>query len=164
MIHIRFILLTCLALVPSLVVAADLSGTVRDHSGAAVPQATVSVLTPRQAVVATVVTDGAGAFHIRDLAPGDYVVRVAAAGFGEQQTTVSVRTVAASVAVVLDVAAVREQVTVTSSPGFAQDAARSLQPVSVISREQLDQRVTTVVAQAVSEEAGVHLQIGRAHV
>ena len=158
MIHIRFILLTCLALVPSLVVAADLSGTVRDHSGAAVPQATVSVLTPRQAVVATVVTDGAGAFHIRDLAPGDYVVRVAAAGFGEQQTTVSVRTVAASVAVVLDVAAVREQVTVTSSPGFAQDAARSLQPVSVISREQLDQRVTTVVAQAVSEEAGVHLQ------
>lgn len=157
MTFLRLALLAVCVASPSLAAAADLTGSVRDHSGAAVPKATVSVLTPRQAVVATTTTDNAGAFTIPGLAPGDYVIRVTAAGFGAHQTTTTMRG-AATLEIVLDVAAIREQVTVTATPGFAQDAARAIQPVTVISREQLDQRVTTVVAQAVSEEAGVHLQ------
>ena len=158
MTFLRILALAASVLVPALTDAADLTGTVKDGSGAAVVKASVTLLTPRQAVVKTVATDGAGAFTIAGVVPGDYVIRIAAAGFGEQRLSVSVTATMAAVVVVLDVAAVRAQVTVTATPGMAQDSVKSLQPVSVISREQLDQRVTTVVAQAVAEEAGVHLQ------
>ena len=158
MAFLRLLALATSVLLPAFTSAADLTGTVKDGSGAAVVKASVTLLTPRQAVVATVGTDSAGAFTIAGVAPGNYVIRVEAAGFGERRLGVSVTSTTAAVVVVLDLAAVREQVTVTSSPGLAQESVKSLQPVSVISREQLDQRVTTVVAQAVAEEAGVHLQ------
>lgn len=145
----------CLPLAAS---ATDLTGTVKDGSGAAIARATVSVLTPRRAVVASATTDASGAFSIPNIAPGDYVIRVDASGFSEYRTSASVRDGSGAVDIVLDVAAVREQVTVTATPGYAEDSAKALQLVSVIGREQLDQRVSRFVAEAVQEEAGVHLQ------
>lgn len=144
--------------IPVAASAADLTGTVKDGSGAAIAKATVSVLTPRQAVVATAITDASGAFSIPNVAMGDYVIRVDAPGFGQYRISTSVRDGSGPVAIVLDVAAVREQVTVTAPPGYAQDSVKALQPVTVIGREQLDQRVSRFVAEAVQEEAGVHLQ------
>ncbi|MBY0493236.1 MAG: TonB-dependent receptor [Cyanobacteria bacterium] len=142
-------------------VAADAEtfrGTVKDESGGVVAGASVTVLTARQAVVATTVSDPTGSFTIADLPPGDYVVQIEAAGFGLQRIAATVRANAPPVSIVLDVDGVRERVTVTSSPGIAQDSATAVQGVSVISQEQLDQRVHTVVAEAVAEEPGVHLQ------
>jgi hemoglobin/transferrin/lactoferrin receptor protein len=145
-------------LAPSLVEAADFTGTVKDDSGGVVANATVTLLTARQAVVASTITNGSGAFTIPSLAPGEYVVRVQARGFAARQMGVRYTGNAKPLEVVLAVAAIEELVTVTSTPGYAEDRNQVLQAVTVISREQIDLRARTVVAQAVAEEAGVHLQ------
>jgi outer membrane receptor for ferrienterochelin and colicin len=75
-----------------------------------------------------------------------------------RRITAKVSANAPPLSIVLDVDAVRETVTVTSEPGLAQDATRAVQPVTVISREHLDQRAHNVVAEAVTGESGVHLQ------
>jgi len=138
--------------------AETFTGTVKDESGSVIAGATVTVLTARQAVVATTVTDPTGSFRIDSLAPGDYVVQVEAAGFGLQRIAATVFANAPPLSIVLDVDGVRETVTVTSEPGVAHDTARAIQPVTVISREQLDQRAHSVIAEAIVEESGVHLQ------
>ena len=143
---------------PIFATAAALTGSVKDASGGAVVGASVTVLTPRQAVVATAITDASGAFSIATLPPGDYVVRTEAAGFTGQRSAVTVGATDATVAIVLDIAALEEEITVTAEPGVALDTARAVQPVSVISRDDMDRRVHTVVAEAITEEAGVHLQ------
>ena len=133
-------------------------GSVKDESGSSIAGATITVHTPRQAAVATVVSDSSGAFTIADLAPGDYVVQVEAAGFARRRIATTVFANGPPLSIVMNVDGVLETVTVTSSPGLAQESIRAVQPVSVISREQLDQRVHSVIAEAVQEEAGVHLQ------
>jgi outer membrane receptor protein involved in Fe transport len=155
---VRILALALVTLLPLEAAAEPVSGTVKDESGSVIAGATVTVLTARQAVVATTVTDTQGSFRINDLAPGDYVVQVEAAGFGLRRITAKVSANAPPLSIVLDVDAVRETVTVTSEPGLAQDATRAVQPVTVISREHLDQRAHNVVAEAVTEESGVHLQ------
>lgn len=158
MVLVRILVLGVCLLAPSAANAEAFRGTVKDESGGAVAGATVTVLTARQAVVATTVSDAAGSFTIAELRPGEYVVHVDAPGFGQQRVAATVVANAPPLSIVLTVDAVKETVTVTSEPGVAQDAARSLQPVSVISSDELTQRVHTVVAEAVAEEPGVHLQ------
>lgn len=155
---IRSVILGLFMFAPLVAGADTISGSVKDQSGAAISGASISVLTARLAVVATVKTDAAGHFSIPGLAPGDYVIQAAAPGFDQTRIAAAVHANATPVAIVLGVDGVRETVTVTSTPGLAQDAVRSVQPVSVISREQIDQRAHTVVAEAVAGEAGVHLQ------
>src|SRR5829696_2279877 len=138
--------------------AATFTGSVKDESGSIVAGATITVLTARQAIVATTVSDQRGNFTIADLAPGEYVVQIDASGFSQLRVTAAVHANAPPLSIVLDVGGVRETVTVTSEPGVARDTARAIQPVSVISREQFEQRTHTVVAEAITEEAGVHLQ------
>lgn len=153
----RLAVLAVVSLVPLAAAAAALTGSVKDASGGAIAGAAVTVLTPRQAVVATASTDASGSFTVADLVPGEYVVRVRAAGFAEHQVSVS-HADGAALKIVLDVAAVEEQVTVTATPGSAVERSRAVQSVSVISRDALDERIKTAVAQAVAEESGVHLQ------
>src|SRR4030095_14705986 len=155
---IRALVLGLFMLSPVEADAESFSGTVKDESGSVVAGATFTVFTARQAVVATTVTDATGSFRITDLAPGDTVVQVEAAVCVLQRVATTVFANAPPLSIVLDVDGVRETVTVTSEPGVAQDSARAIQPVTVISREQLDQRAHNVIAEAVTEEAGVHLQ------
>jgi outer membrane receptor protein involved in Fe transport len=155
---VRTLLLGVVLLAPAESFAEQFSGSVTDGSGAVIAKATITVLTPRQAVVATAVSDQSGHFVIANIAPGEYVVQVQAEGFGRQQIAAKVAANAAPMTIVLEVEGIREDVTVTAAPGQAIDTAKALQPVSVISRDQLDQRVHAVVAEAVQEEAGVHLQ------
>ncbi len=146
------------ALVASVATAGPLNGRVKDGSGGAVRGATVTVLTAQQAVVATTTTDSSGAFSVQNVAPGEYVVRVQAAGFRPRQVGVRYANGEEAIELTLDVAALEEEITVTASPGVAEETLRAVQRVSVITRDDLQRRVGTVVAQAVAEEAGVHLQ------
>lgn len=145
-------------LVSNLAIAASLDGTVKDGSGGAVAAATITVLTAQQAVVATTVTDAGGSFTIPSLVAGEYVVRVVASGFRMQQVGVHYTEGHGPVEIILDVAGLEEQVSVTASPGMVESPGRTLQRVSVIGPEDLNRRVGNVVAQAVTEETGVHLQ------
>jgi hypothetical protein len=61
--------------------AAALSGAVRDESGAAVADATVTVLAVGTGVSRETITDQRGAYAVRGLVPGQYRIRVSRAGF-----------------------------------------------------------------------------------
>ena len=80
----RSLAFSALALAPSLVHAqstATLSGAVTDPSGAVVPQAKVTVHGLATGVDRVVVSDSAGNYAVPSLQPGNYSVRVEAAGF-----------------------------------------------------------------------------------
>ncbi|MFM8532586.1 MAG: TonB-dependent receptor domain-containing protein [Acidimicrobiia bacterium] len=154
----RALVLVVVVMVPAAALADGLTGSAKDQSGGAVAGVTISVLTPRQAVVATVVTDANGNFSVAPLANGDYVLEINAPGFTNQRRAVTLTSSSAPVAIVLDVASVIEDVTVTAEPGSALNSAKAVQTVSVVTTDELDQRVRTVIAEAVAEEAGVHLQ------
>jgi hemoglobin/transferrin/lactoferrin receptor protein len=158
MTRICSVVFLALLTLPSVAFATGLRGEVKDASGGAVVGAEVLVLTPQRAVVATARTDDRGQFDLA-VGPGSYLVIVRAAAFKERHVAVEVRAGApATVDVSLEVAALEEEVTVTAAPGEAVDLRNAAQPVNIISSDDIAQRATTVVAQAVDEEAGVHLQ------
>jgi len=137
---------------------AALSGTVQDASGGALKGAVLTVSTARQAVVASTRTDTSGRFTFENLADGEYLVRVEAAGFDEREVPVSLHAGRAPLGIVLEVEGVREAVTVTASPGYVQETEGASQPVNNVSSREIFTRVGTVVAEAVTEETGVMLQ------
>jgi hypothetical protein len=58
-----------------------LQGTVKDATGAVVPNATVTVTSPSLVGVKSDQTDGKGYYHFSNLPPGPYVINVTAQGF-----------------------------------------------------------------------------------
>jgi hypothetical protein len=63
---------------------ATLTGTVKDASGAVIPNAQVSVTNVATGVNRRIVTDAAGFYTMSSLLPGDYQVAVSATGFSSQ--------------------------------------------------------------------------------
>ena len=138
---------------------ATLVATVRDVTGAVVAGADATLVTARQTAVASARTDDDGSFTVRDLPPGRYVLVVRAPAFEEVRTAITVPDTAEHrVDITLDLRGVEEEVTVTATAGRAEAAERSPQSVNVIGQEAILERTRTIVAQAVAEEVGVHLQ------
>ena len=69
------------------VAGATLSGTVTDASGAAVPNARVSVKNSATGVVREVTSDSAGFYSVPNLLPGVYDTTVEVAGFSSSVQT-----------------------------------------------------------------------------
>lgn len=82
------------------ITSGDIAGTVTDPSGAAVPGATVTITSKATGAVQTTVTNSGGSYRIPLLKPGEYTLTVAAKGF--QQTTSSV-TIAVGTTLPVDV-------------------------------------------------------------
>src|SRR6266403_258784 len=78
------------------VAGATLSGTATDASGAAVPNAKVSITNSATGVVREVTTDSAGFYSAPNLLPGVYDITVAATGFSSAVQTGLTLTVGAS--------------------------------------------------------------------
>jgi outer membrane receptor protein involved in Fe transport len=137
--------------------ALDVTGTVRDPSGAAVAGATVVVMTAERASVATVRTDAQGRFTVSVPAAGRYLLVASAPQLGEARVPITVGEGApASVEVVLQVGPVQEDITVTART--VDDIRLIGQPVNVINALEILERVDTVVAEAVQDEPGIQLQ------
>jgi Carboxypeptidase regulatory-like domain len=68
----------------------SISGVVLDPSGAAIAKADVVLRGPNDGVAAQASTDGIGAFHLDNIAPGKYTVDVRAEGFRNMRVTISV--------------------------------------------------------------------------
>src|SRR5882724_10346731 len=59
----------------------EITGEVRDASGAMTPNASVTVTNPDTNVARSTTTNNAGVYSFPDLTPGNYQVKVSAAGF-----------------------------------------------------------------------------------
>ncbi len=129
-----------------------------DAAGAAVGGAEV-LLVIAQATVRTTYTGADGKFELNDLAPGSYAVVVRQSGFGQFSAAVRVNSgEKKELSVELEVNPLSEQVTITAEAGGAYDAGKLAQAVNVIPEQEILERGTEVVAQAVDEEQGVNLQ------
>ncbi|HEU4511427.1 MAG TPA: TonB-dependent receptor [Pyrinomonadaceae bacterium] len=135
------------------------TGTVKDHDGAVVSGADVSLLHTNQAVVRATVTDAEGHFTLNNIAPGDYQLNIERTGFVRYRSAVHVTPGnTREVAVTLELNQITEEVTVTAEAGIVTDTRNVDTQVNVINEREILERATEVVAQMVDEEPGVNLQ------
>ena len=138
---------------------AEISGIVRDRSGAIVSDATVSLLTSQQAVIASTKTNAEGRFVFADIRNGSYMILVSARGFSDARVAANtISSPATNLEIVLEPGVVREEVTVTANLGNVESIESISQQVNVINDREIEERAKTVLAQVVNEEVGVHLQ------
>lgn len=135
------------------------AGWVRDALGGSVNAADVTLLSSHQAILGSTRTDAQGRFTLERVPPGTYLLRVTSPRFAERRMAVRVEhSDVENIEVSLSLESVHEEVTVTADAGLVEDAVRLSQQVNVIGADEIQQRAKAVVAQAVSEEVGVHLQ------
>lgn len=142
----------------SAVAGCDLSGRVLDASGAAIPQAIITLVTPQRVALASQTSSSAGEFSWSGLGCGDYLVRVARPGFAERRLEVRLAPGAGqNLAVTLSLVPVDESVTVNAeeAPFYRTEV---VQRVNSISRATLAERGHTVLTEVVNGEAGLHEQ------
>jgi hypothetical protein len=96
--------------------AGRILGVVRDQSGAAIAQATITVTDTQRGTVRSVTTDDSGGYVVSNLTPGVYTVRAEAKGFKTVERTGVQVEVATDVPIDIDVSPgnVNETVVVTS--------------------------------------------------
>jgi hemoglobin/transferrin/lactoferrin receptor protein len=136
---------------------ARLRGVVKDRQGAPVADADVSLASADRTTIVSGRTDREGRFTL-DTQPGSYVLIVRAPLFTEaRRTIVLAREAGPELEIVLEVAGLAEEVTVTASER-PQDILAAAQAVSFVDRAEIEARVKTVTAQAIEGEAGVALQ------
>ena len=112
----KAVLVAAVVLLPSIVQAQSLAGTVRDASGAVLPGVTIEAASPALLEkVRTAITDGTGQYRLENLVPGTYTVTFSLAGFstvrreGVEVSGAQVITISAD----LRVGGVQETITVT---------------------------------------------------
>src|SRR5205814_2516343 len=101
---------------------ASLSGSVRDQSGAVVPNAGVTLRNTDTRVEHTVPTNNVGAYLFPNVIPGPYILVIKAKGFRDETITGVTLAIAQQARIDMDlqVGAVGEQVTVTNAPPLLQ--------------------------------------------
>src|SRR3984885_11105683 len=108
--------------------AASVSGTVVDSSGAAVPDARVSLKNTGTNVEQATVTSSSGTYSIINVAPGDYSIQVTKTGFSVatiKQVVLSVNQ-AANLNFSLNLGAVTQSVTVTEESSTVESSTAEL--------------------------------------
>ncbi len=154
-----FFALTMLALSARAQSGYELAGAVKDSSGAAVNQATVSLLNSRQSAVASTSTDAQGQFTLRNVPAGSYELLVSGKGFQRRSRAVSLpRDAGAPVEIQLGLDSLTAEVTITAEIGSVQSLDETTQQVNVIDERKIGQRATSVLAQVAQEEPGLQLQ------
>ncbi len=148
---------------PTLAAASELgtvSGVVRDPAGARVPGVALALVSPQGAIAAATGSDAEGTFRLEAVPPGSYVLVARSPGFAPRRLAVRVEAgrPVESLSVGLQPEAFRDEVTVTATPGRAAALEDVAQRVNVIGEERIAMRSKAVLAQAASEEAGLHVQ------
>ncbi len=136
-----------------------ITGTIKDQDGASISGASVSLRHSQQAMLRTTITDGTGHFSFDNVTVGSYQLVITQSGFDQQTTSAHVAAgKTTELEIVLQVAPVSSQVTVTAETGQAEDKDRVPQAVNIISERAIQERTTGVLAQVADEEVGVALQ------
>ncbi|MFN8000598.1 MAG: TonB-dependent receptor [Acidobacteriota bacterium] len=136
-----------------------LTGTISDDVGKAVAQAQVSLLNVRQLSVTSTQTDAQGKFTLNSVASGTYELLVTGKGFEPRRRAVLLpRDASSPLEIKLGLAALTAEVTITADVGVVQSLDETTQQVNVIDDNKLQQRASSVLAQAAREETGVSVQ------
>ena len=138
-----------------------LTGTVKDPSGAVIPNATVTLTSVNTGQARTTMTEADGVYHFNLLQPGNYRVRIEASGF--KPVDVPSVTVAVTETAVLDrnldVGAQSQAVTVEGAVENIQTASSALGTVvnarSVESLPLSTRNYTNLLAMTAGANAGV---------
>jgi hypothetical protein len=120
--------------------AGTISGTVQDASGAALPGATVTAVSPALAVSRTTATNPQGVFHLVQLPPGTYAVAVELSGFKKVEKSGVILSTRSSInagVFVLEVGSVAETVTVEAETGRLQIQSESGERSDLVTNAQL---------------------------
>lgn len=119
------------------VVGGNITGTVSDTQGGALPGATVTVLNTGTGFAQTLTTGASGTFRAVALQPGLYEVTAALSGFAAQRREVELLTgYELQADFVLDLAGVEETVTITAEAPLVE--LSKAQPSSVVTNEQVE--------------------------
>jgi Carboxypeptidase regulatory-like domain len=106
--------------------ATQITGVVKDQSGALVDQAVIVLMTADQTPVATARTNEQGKFTIEAPAPGRYLLTATATHLGEARIPLTLGEASpAPLEIVLRVGALREEVTVTASVDLVDEVRRA---------------------------------------
>src|SRR6185295_900305 len=137
----------------------SVSGVVRDSSGAAISDATVTLATAHHAVIKTTKSDAQGGFTFSDVPRGRYIVIVSSRGFDDRRHALIVRSDPIdNLELIIGPRPFNEEVTVTANPGVVETVERISQQVNIIGEQQIEERAASVTAEVANEEVGVHLQ------
>src|SRR5215213_1160828 len=119
--------------------ARSLSGTVRDSGGAAVAGARVTLMNAGQVVIAVSDTDAQGRFDFPGPPRGHYVLAVSTRGFAERRVAVRIEdSPPQELAITLEPHSIAEEVTVTATPGLAENVERVPQEVNIVDEREID--------------------------
>jgi outer membrane receptor protein involved in Fe transport len=136
----------------------SVSGVVRDSTGEAIGQARVLLLSGGETVVSGTRTDKEGRFAFQGVAAGRYMLIASCPGFNDFRRAVAVLAEqSVEVDVTLELAPVKEEVSVTATAGVARDTRNLTQPVNIIDSNEIIERAKAVVAQVAAEEPGLQL-------
>ncbi len=130
-----------------------ISGTVTDPNGAVIVGARVTL---RGAPGQSVVTNKEGFFVFNNLQRGDYKLKISADGFSPQTRNFSLADVNQNYEIRLLIG--ESSTTVTAEIGQETERLNVPQAVNIIDQNEIMQRSTAVLAQAVEGEAGVRMQ------
>jgi hemoglobin/transferrin/lactoferrin receptor protein len=138
----------------------SVSGVVRDPAGDPVPNATVTLRSPQGGIAAATRSDAAGWFRFDAVRPGSYVIAGDGMGLAPRRVAVRVEEGRSVSGITIDLppAAFHDEITVTAAPGRATALADVAQRVNAIGEEEIALRSKAVLAQAASEEVGLHVQ------
>src|SRR6267142_1572699 len=138
-------------------VTGTITGTVRDRSGAVIPQARVTATNAETNLSRNVMTDGSGQYVVPPLVVGRYQIRVEKDGFAPfLQTGVLLQAnTQVQVEAVLQVRSAIEQVTISSTPNLIQTNSSTL--VQVVDQRQVTDLPLNGrnVLQLISLDAGI---------
>jgi len=132
---------------------------VTDPRGAVVVKATVTLYTRDSRVRIKGLTDAKGTYLFERLAPGDYLIEAEAAGFARAaaQALRLERNASATLDISLPLAGIDEQVVVTAQ-GTAQPVDEVSKAMSVVDRQEIDERDEAAISEALRTVPGLRVQ------
>lgn len=134
-------------------------GVVVDESGAAVPGAQVTVRTARGALLADALTDADGSFVFEGLPSGSYSLDVTARAFESRRVRFDLDAASPDpLRVVLGLAPLQSEITVTAERGAVADLERAAPIVTVRTADDFRSRPLATIGNALDGATGVMVQ------
>jgi len=138
--------------------AAAHTGAVQDAAGAAVPGASVEILSAGGAILHQLRADDQGRFQWTGLRRGPVQIRVNGEGFAASESVVQIQMDNQHFAITLQPASVYTRITVTATRGASDEAASSPHIAIVKDSDALLQRPIPTLGNALEREPGIFVQ------